>query len=79
VREGDSEVASLVRGSVGFSRSSDHTYETGRTNQMHQILATRREMISGTHSSLSFSTFQFEEPYYSVALLRKDQGIGIGG
>jgi hypothetical protein len=35
-------------GLSGLTRSSNHTTETDRRDQMHQIPATRREMLPGT-------------------------------
>jgi hypothetical protein len=33
-------------GLSGLARSSNHTHETDRRNQMHQLPTTRREMVS---------------------------------
>jgi hypothetical protein len=44
---GDSKAVYLVRGLSCLSRSSNHTNERDRRNQMNQIPATRCDMLDG--------------------------------
>jgi hypothetical protein len=62
--KGDSEAVYQVAGLTCLSRSSNQTKGTDRRNQMNQISATRREMISAVGSlpeNQNVSVYSFGE------------------